>query len=301
MTHFAWIGLGNMGAPMAGNLVKAGHTVTGFDLSEKAVQTAVEHGVTAASSVAEAVKDADVVITMLPKGEHVRDVYTQDGGVFASAQEGTLLMDSSTVDIETSQWCHDEAPKHGLRFVDSPVSGGISGAAAATLAFMIGGEEKDVAEAMKHVEPMAGNVFNAGGATAGIASKIANNMMLFIAQMACSEGSQLAKHLGLDPKTFWEIASASSGRSWPQQTWYPVAGIIESSAANNDFEATFRADLAIKDVSLALAAGAKAGLHLEAATLACEQLNRLKDEGLGDKDCSLVVKYVTPGQTQEEI
>lgn len=301
MTTFAWIGLGNMGAPMAGHLVEAGHAVAGFDLNPAALEEARKNGVTPAASVAEAVADADVVITMLPKGQHVRSVLEGDDGVFAHARKGALLMDSSTVDIATSQWCHDEAPRHGLRFVDAPVSGGISGASAGTLAFMVGGAEADVQEALQHVAPMAGKTFAAGGPTAGIAAKIANNMMLFIGQMACSEGSQLAKHLGLDPKTFWEIVTASSGFSWPQQTWYPVAGIIPSSAANDDFEATFRADLALKDVTLAMDEGERLGLHLEAAGLAQEQLRRLAEEGLGDKDCTLVVKYVTPNRTQDEI
>lgn len=301
MTRFAWIGLGNMGAPMAGNLVASGHPVRGYDLSDAAREDARRVGVDVVGSIAEAVADADVVVTMLPKGQHVRDVLSQDGGVFSNARPGTLIMDSSTVDIETSRWCHEEAPKHGMRFVDAPVSGGTSGAAAATLAFMIGGSEADVAEALEHVKPMSGKAFAAGGPTAGIAAKIANNMMLFITQMAASEGSQLAKHLGLDPKTFWEITTASSGMSWSQQTWYPVAGIVPSAAANNNFEASFRADLALKDVTLAVDAGKAAGLHLEAASLAQEQLHRLRDEGLGDKDCTLVVKYVTPGKSQAEI
>lgn len=301
MAQVAWIGLGNMGSRMAANLIAAGHEVAGFDLSAAAMEQAEAAGLRPAADVRDAVAEADVVFTMLPKGEHVLAVLSEPGGVWESARPGTLIIDSSTSDIESSTRCHEGSAERGFRFVDAPVSGGVSGAADATLAFMVGGRPEDAEEAAAFVTPMAGNVFIAGKPTAGLAAKIANNMMLLICQMASSEGSQLAKHLGLDPRVFWDIVSASSGRSWSQQTWYPVAGVIETAAANADFEARFRADLALKDVNLALAAGREKGLHLEAASLAQEQLQRLADEGLGDKDCTLVVKYVTPGQTQEEI
>lgn len=297
MANYGWIGLGNMGGPMTANLVAAGHQVRGFDLNPEASASAGQGGVQVVSSVAEAVAGAEVVFTMLPKGEHVRSVYEGPDGIWANAAATTLLADSSTVDIETSQFCHQRSAELGFHFVDSPVSGGISGAAAGTLAFMLGGAAEDTALATDYVAPMSGKTIVAGAATAGIAAKICNNMMLFIDLMAASEGSQLAEKLGLDPQVFWEIASVSSARSWAQQTWYPVPGIVPTAAANNNFDATFRVDLARKDVGLALQAGLSTGVKLPAAELVSAQLDELINEGLGDKDCSLIVKHASPDGT----
>ena len=283
-----------MGGPMTANLVNAGHAVRGYDLNPKACAAAAEAGVQISDSIADAMDGADAVFTMLPKGEHVRSVYEAEGGVWANATAQMLLLDSSTVDIESSRALHDEATARGLSFVDAPVSGGISGAAAATLAFMLGGAPDLMERAQELISPMSGKIIVAGGPTSGIAAKICNNMMLFIDLMASAEGSQLAEKLGLDPKVFWEIASVSSGRSWAQQTWYPVPDVIATAAANNNFDATFRVDLARKDVGLALDAGAMTGLDLPAAALASEHFDRLIDEGLGDKDCSLIVKNLVP-------
>lgn len=294
MATVTWIGLGNMGGPMTANLVAAGHEVVGFDLDARANEVAAAHGVRIAASVADAVSGADAVFTMLPKGEHVRAVYEGDHGVWANAPQSALLLDSSTVDIETSRYCHEESAARGFRFVDAPVSGGISGAAAGTLTFMLGGGAADVAHAADLVAPMAGNVFVVGGPTLGIAAKLANNMMLFISLVATAEGSQLASSLGIDPQTFWDIARVSSADSWALRTWYPVPGIVESAAANRNFDATFATTLALKDVALALGAGDAAGLNLPAAQLAREQFERLIAEGLGGKDCSLIAKLVQP-------
>lgn len=294
MSTYAWIGLGNMGAPMAANLVRAGHTVKGCDPAPAALERAAKEGIQPVSSIAEAVADADVVFTMLPRGEHVRSVYGDETGIWANADTSALLIDSSTVDIETSQFCHDGSAERGFRFVDAPVSGGISGAAAATLGFMLGGTPEDVDEATGHVQAMSGNTIIAGGPTNGTAAKICNNMMLFINLVAASEGAQLAERMGLDAKVFWSIASVSSGRSWAQQTWYPVPGVVESAAANNNYAATFRADLALKDITLAVAAGDSSQLNLPGAKLAQSQFQKLVDEGLGDMDCSLITKFVSP-------
>ncbi|YCU35324.1 3-hydroxyisobutyrate dehydrogenase [Mycobacteroides abscessus] len=294
MATYGWIGLGNMGGPMTANLVAAGHTVRGFDLSGDALAAAETTGVTVVEEIAEVLAGAEVVFTMLPKGEHVRSVLEGPYGIWENASPSTLLVDSSTVDIETSRYCHAESARRGFRFVDAPVSGGISGAQAATLCFMLGGELENVGAATDYIKPMAGRVIHAGDGGAGVAAKICNNMMLFIDMMANSEGSQLAERLGLDPQVFWEICSVSSARSWAQQTWYPVPGIIESAAANRNFDATFTVDLAHKDARLALAAGEATGVNLPAATLVTEQFQQLIDEGLGGKDCSLIVKYATP-------
>ncbi|KAM9866113.1 putative 3-hydroxyisobutyrate dehydrogenase [Leucobacter aridicollis] len=297
MATIAWIGLGNMGSRMSAHLIAAGHTVLGVDPSAAALEQAVAAGVTPAASVAEAVAGADAVITMLPKGEHVRQVYEGPDGVWEHTQQGAVLFDSSTVDIETSQWCHTGSAERGFAFVDAPVSGGTAGASDGTLAFMLGGAPQDVERVRELIGPMAGNVFATGGPTTGIAAKIVNNMMLFIAQQASAEGSQLALQLGLDPQVFWDVVSASSGRSWAQQTWYPVPGIVERAAANQNFDATFSADLARKDIGLAVQAGADTGVSLPGAHAAMAQLDRLIDEGLGHKDSSLVVKYSSPDGT----
>lgn len=297
MATIAWIGLGNMGGPMTANLVAAGHDVVGFDLDARATDAAAARGVRIAASVAEAVAGADAVFTMLPKGSHVREVYEGDGGVWANAPTTALLLDSSTVDVETSRWCHDGSAERGFRFVDAPVSGGISGAAAGTLTFMLGGAEADVAEAKRLVEPMAGNVFAVGGPTMGIAAKLANNLMLFVSLLGVAEGTQLAAELGLDPETFFKVASVSSGDSWPLRTWYPVPGVVPTSPANRNFDASFTTQLADKDLRFALAAAEHAGLKTPAAHLALDQFEQLIDEGYGEKDCSLVVKFV-PGDGQ---
>ncbi|WP_299091436.1 NAD(P)-dependent oxidoreductase [uncultured Microbacterium sp.] len=295
--QIAWIGLGRMGAPMTAHLVEAGHTVRGVDLNPAAAAAAAAGGVALAASVADALEGATVCITSLPKPAHVREVYGGADGIFAHATSDMILLDTSTVDVDTSRWCHAEAVARGLTFVDAPISGGTAGAEAGSLTFMLGGEPADVARVAEIVAPMAGNVISCGDAGAGIAAKLVNNMMLFINVMAMSEGSQLAEELGLDAETFWQVASVSSGSSWAMRTWYPVPGVLEKAAANNNFAPTFSVDLALKDCGLALAAGEQVGVHLPAATLAHAQLAQLADEGLGGKDCTLVARLATPDGT----
>jgi len=297
MSTIAFIGLGHMGAPMSAHLVAAGHTVRGVDLNPDAAAAAAGRGVRIVDSIAEALDGADACFTSLPKPEHVRAVYGAAEGILAHAAPTTVLMDTSTVDVETSRWCHRQAEAAGLTFVDAPISGGTAGAEAHTLTFMLGGREEDVERAAGFVAPMAGSVIACGGAGSGIAAKLVNNMMLFIGVMAMSEGSQLAEQLGLDAQTFWNVANVSSGYSWPQRTWYPVPGILEKSAANNNFDATFSVDLARKDCGLAVQAGEVTGVHLPAARLALAQLDELIAEGLGDKDCTLVAKLASPDGT----
>ena len=292
MAVVAWIGLGNMGGPMTANMVRAGHSVRGFDLSADAVAAAVGSGVTAASSIVEAVTGADVVFTMLPKGDHVRSVYFGDAGILANAATETLLVDSSTIDIESAQAVHDAAAAAGFRFVDAPVSGGMSGAAAGTLTFMIGGESAAVAEATAYIGPMAANIIPTGGATTGQAAKICNNLMLFINLASTAEGAVLADRLGLDKQVFWDIASVSSGDSWALRTWYPLAGVVPTSAANNDFAPTFTAELANKDIGLAIAAARSTDTPLEIGEHVQQLFQRLIDEGQGGRDCTKIVALV---------
>ncbi|WP_413319774.1 NAD(P)-binding domain-containing protein [Agrococcus sp. 1P02AA] len=294
MTSIAWIGLGNMGSRMSTHLVGAGHEVRGFDVVDAFRQAAGERGVVPVGSVGEAVDGADVVILSLPKGEHVRSVLAGDDGVFARAAPGTMILDTSTVDLETSAWCHAESRSRGFRFVDSPVSGGIQGAEAATLAFMLGGAPADVDAAKAVVAPMAGNVLAVGEATHGIAAKLVNNMMLGVSILAMSEGATLAKQLGLDPQSFFDVVRVSSGDSWAVRTWYPVPGVVPGAAVNANFDASFSAMLCHKDVELAVAGAEAAGVAVPAATLIRDQLQRLLDDGLGGKDCTLVIREATP-------
>lgn len=297
MSIIAFIGLGRMGARMAGHLVAAGHTVRGVEVSAPAAEAAAARGVTIVATIAEALSGADACITSLPKPEHVRAVYGDDAGVLALADAGTLLLDTSTVDVETSRWCHRAAEERGLVFVDAPISGGTAGAEAHTLTFMLGGHPDDVERARGVVAPMAGNVIACGGPGAGIAAKLANNMMLFVSVMAVSEGSQLAEHLGLDPRVFWEVARVSSGDSWPLRTWYPVPGVVDTAAAGRNFDAAFSVDLARKDCGLAVQAGHETGVRLPAAALALAQLDELSGRGLGGKDCTLVALLASPDGT----
>jgi len=292
MAVIAWIGLGNMGGSMSVNLVKAGHDVRGFDLNAEAVAAAVAGGVKPAGSIAEAVDGAEVVFSMLPKGEHARAVYLGEDGVLAHADTRTLLVDSSTIDIASAQALHDAAAAAGFRFVDAPVSGGMSGAKAATLTFMIGGEEGAVAEATGYIKPMAANIIPTGGATTGQAAKICNNLMLFINLASTAEGAVLADRLGLDKQVFWDIASVSSGDSWALRTWYPVAGVVPTAASNNDFAPTFTTELANKDIGLAISAARDTGTPLEIGEHVQQLFQRLIDSGKAGMDCSAIVKLV---------
>ena len=292
MAVIAWIGLGNMGGSMSVNLAKAGHTVLGFDLNAEAVAAAVAGGVKPAGSIAEAVDGADVVFTMLPKGEHARAVYLGGDGVLAHADTRTLLVDSSTIDIASAQALHDAAAAAGFRFVDAPVSGGMSGAKAATLTFMIGGEAGAVAEATEYIKPMAANIIPTGGATTGQAAKICNNLMLFINLAATAEGAVLADRLGLDKQVFWDIASVSSGDSWALRTWYPVAGVVPTAASNNGFAPTFTTELANKDIGLAISAAHDTGTPLVIGEHVQQLFQQLVDAGQSGMDCSAIVKLV---------
>ncbi|WP_422391410.1 3-hydroxyisobutyrate dehydrogenase [Arthrobacter sp. N1] len=292
MATIGWIGLGNMGGPMTANLVRAGHTVQGFDLSADAVAAAVAEGVTAVEGIAGAVQGADVVFTMLPKGDHARAVYLGEDGVLAHADTSTLLIDSSTIDIESAAALHEAAAERGFRFVDAPVSGGISGAKAATLTFMIGGEDGAVKEATGFIEPMARNIIPTGGATTGQAAKICNNLMLFVNLASTAEGAVLADRLGLDKQVFWDIASVSSGDSWALRTWYPVPGVVDTAASNNDFAPTFTTELANKDIGLAIAAARGTDTPLEIGEHVQQLFQRLIDQGEGGRDCSMIIKLV---------
>lgn len=270
MTNIAFIGVGNMGGPMARNLLKAGHALTAFDLSIGAVELTVQAGAVRAESANAAVADADCVVTMLPAGHHVRSVYLDDG-VLAHAKKGALLIDSSTIDVESARTVHSEADKAGFAFLDAPVSGGTGGAEAGTLTFMCGGFEDTFARARPILEAMGKRVILAGGAGAGQAAKICNNMLLAISMIGTCEAFVLGEKLGLDPQKLFDIASTSSGQCWSLSTYCPVPGPVPASPANRGYAGGFAAALMLKDLKLAQAAaqsvGAPTPLGAEAAQL----------------------------------
>ena len=292
MTTVAWIGLGHMGGPMSANLVKSGLVVRGFDLSFEAMGAAAKAGVLVASSVADAVADANVVFTMLPSGDHVHRVLTTSDGVLDSVKPGTLIIDSSTTDIMQARELHEVVSSHGRRFLDAPVSGGVFGAEAGTLTFMVGGSAENLNDARFAIEVIAGRIFHAGGPGAGQAAKICNNLLLLINTAGLCEGAVLAERLGLDASVFYEIARVSSGDSWPLRTWYPVPGVVETAAVNRDFAGGFTTNLALKDGRLALAAGAATGTELPFAEMIVDRLRQVSDRGLGSLDCTSVVRLV---------
>lgn len=268
MTTIAFIGLGNMGNPMAANLVKAGYAVHGFDLMPENLVIAKEHGVVVMANAVAAVKEADVVITMLPAGRHVLSVYED---IAPKAKKGALFIDSSTIDVESARKAHAIAAKHKLLSIDAPVSGGTGGAAAGTLTFMAGGSEDAFAKAEPILKPMAGRIVHCGDDGAGQAAKICNNMILGISMIGVAEAFVLAEKLGLSHQALFDVASNSSGQCWSLTTYCPVPGPVPTSPANNGYRPGFAAALMLKDLKLsqeaAQSAGAVTPLGAEAAQL----------------------------------
>ncbi|MFB1043950.1 3-hydroxyisobutyrate dehydrogenase [Streptomyces chrestomyceticus] len=269
-TTVGFIGLGNMGGPMAANLVKAGHRVTGFDLVPEALATAADAGVAPAASAAAAVTDADVVITMLPAGRHVLALY-QDGGLLAAARPGTLFIDCSTIDVADARAAHEAAVRDGHQALDAPVSGGVVGAEAGTLTFMAGGGEAEFARAEPLLAAMGKKAVHCGAAGAGQAAKICNNMILGISMIGVSEAFVLGESLGLSHQALYDVASTASGQCWALSVNCPVPGPVPGSPANHDYRPGFAAPLMAKDLGLAAnavrAAGVDAELGLRAAEL----------------------------------
>ena len=290
MAKIAFIGLGNMGGPMAANLAKAQHHVTAFDLSEEAVRTAVEKGAHKAASAAEAVKGAEIVVTMLPAGKHVRQVYETD--VLPNVAKGTLLIDCSTIDVDSARHVAALADKAGMEMIDAPVSGGVGGATAGTLTFMVGGKDGAFAKARPVLEKMGKNIVHAGGSGNGQAAKICNNMILGVSMIAVSEGFMLAKRLGLDAQKLFDVASTSSGQCWSLTNYCPVPGPVPTSPANRDYQAGFTAAMMLKDLLLAQQAANTAGASTPLGAEAAQLFNMFVNSGHGAKDFSGIVKML---------
>ena len=290
MARVAFIGLGHMGGGMAPNLAKAGHEVRAFDLSEEALVTAVAKGCTRASSTDEAVKDADAVVTMLPAGKHVAEVYRSH--VLGKAPKSAILIDCSTIDVDTAKAVEAEAQENGYTMVDAPVSGGIAAAASGNLAFMVGGSDEAFAKAQPIIEPMAKAVIHAGGAGAGQAAKICNNMILGATMIVTCEAFVMAQKLGLDPAVFFDIASKASGQSWSMTTYTPVPGVGPDTPADHDYEGGFAAALMLKDLKLAMDAAQHAGAYTPIGSEAEELYQRFVNLGGGSKDFSGIIKML---------
>src|SRR5450631_2685622 len=289
MANIAFIGLGNMGGPMAANLVKAGHRVTAFDLVEASRHQAKVDGAGIAESAATAVKGADVVITMLPAGKHVLAVWSD---VLASTTEGVLIIDCSTIDVDSARQAHALAAKHGIASVDAPVSGGTGGARGATLTFMCGGDEKAFAAARPVLENMGKKIVHCGGAGAGQAAKICNNMILGISMIAVSEAFALAEKLGLSHQALFDVASTSSGQCWSLTSYCPVPGPVPTSPANNDYKPGFASVLMVKDLTLAQDAAKAAGAATPLGKHAQEIYKAFDASGHGGVDFSGIIQHV---------
>ena len=297
MAVIGFIGLGNMGAPMAANLVKAGHRVTGYDISASALQALASAGVRAAGSAAEAARGADVVITMLPAGEHVRDVWLHQGGLIDVVRDAKpLLIDCSTIDVDSARTVSEAASVAGLEMLDAPVSGGVGGATAATLTFMVGGSDAAFARGLPVLQAMGKNIVLAGGPGAGQAAKICNNMMLAINMVSVSEGFLLARKLGLDWDKLFQIASTSSGQSWALSNYCPAPGPVPAAPSNRDYAAGFMAALMLKDVKLSQAAADVVGSPTPLAKQAMSFYQAVVDAGDGAKDFSVVFRWLAAQQ-----
>jgi len=293
MAKIAFIGLGNMGGPMAANLCKAQHHVTAFDLSGSAVTAAVEKGAHEAKSAAEAVKDAEIVVTMLPAGKHVREVYEKD--VLPNVAKGALLIDCSTIDVDSARHVSALAKKAGFEMIDAPVSGGVGGATAGTLTFMCGGPAPSFAKAKPILEKMGKNIVLAGESGSGQAAKICNNMMLAISMIGVSEGFMLAKRLGLDFQKLFDIASTSSGQSWAMTSYCPVPGPVPASPANRDYAAGFTAAMMLKDLKLAQDAARTSGATTPLGAEAAALYGLCVGHGHGAKDFSGIIRFLRGG------
>ena len=291
MACVGFIGLGNMGGGMAANLAKAGHDVRAFDLSAEALERARAAGCLPASSAAEAVQDAEAVVTMLPAGKHVREVY--ETSVFGRAPPSAILMDCSTIDVGTAREVIAAAAGQGYAMVDAPVSGGIAAAEAGTLTFMVGGEAQAFARAEPFLQLMGKAVIHAGAPGAGQAAKICNNMLLGASMIATCETFVMAQKLGLDPQTFFDIASKASGQNWSMTSYCPVPGVGPETPADRNYDGGFAAALMLKDLRLAMEAAQSVDAYTPMGASAEELYTRFAEKlGGAGKDFSGIIKML---------
>ena len=286
----AFIGLGNMGGGMAANLLKNGFAVRAFDLSEDALAKAEAAGAVRCASAADAVQQADAVVSMLPAGKHVEAVYSSE--IFGAAKPGALFLDCSTIDVATARRVEEAAQAKGFEMVDAPVSGGIAAAAGGTLTFMVGGSEAAFGRAKPILSAMGKAVIHAGGAGNGQAAKICNNMLLGATMVATCESFAMAKKLGLDPQTFYDISSVSSGQSWSMTSYCPVPGVGPQSPSDNGYQGGFAVGLMLKDLKLATEAAASVGASVPMGNTAEALYQLLANQGESGRDFSLMIEML---------
>jgi 3-hydroxyisobutyrate dehydrogenase len=288
--RIAFIGLGNMGSGMAANQVKAGREVTAFDLSADAMARAKEEGMSAAASAADAVKDANVVITMLPAGSHVRDVYAE--AILPNAPKDALLIDCSTIDVDSARTVARDASMQGFRTADAPVSGGTAAASGGSLTFMVGCREQDFADVEEALKPMARAIIHAGDSGAGQAAKICNNMLLGISMIGTCEAFALAEGLGLDAQKFFDIASKASGQCWSLTSYCPWPGPVPAAPSNRDYEGGFAVAMMLKDLKLAQEAAESVGAPTPLGGAAEAIYTELAEAGFAGKDFSVILNML---------
>ncbi|GAA0597018.1 3-hydroxyisobutyrate dehydrogenase [Craurococcus roseus] len=293
MARIGFVGLGNMGAPMARNLAKAGHRVAVFDIVPTALEAAAAAGLSPAASAAEAARGAEVVITMLPAGKHVRDAWLGAGGMVAASGPDAVLIDCSTIDVATAR--EVAANSGGREMLDAPVSGGVMGAEGATLAFMVGGTKAGFARAEPILQAMGRKIVHCGEAGAGQAAKLCNNMILAATMIATCEGFILAERLGLTHQALFDVVSNSSGNSWAMSTYCPVPGPVPGSPANRDYKPGFAAALMAKDLGLAQEAAKGSGANTPLGAQALAFYQRFLEAGGGDKDFSGIIEMLRKG------
>ncbi|MEM8493152.1 MAG: 3-hydroxyisobutyrate dehydrogenase [Pseudomonadota bacterium] len=291
-SRVGFIGLGNMGGPMAANLLAAGMSVKAFDLSDEALKALGDKGALACESAAQAASDVDFVVSMLPAGRHVRSLYLGDGdakGLLATVDPATVLIDCSTIDAESARAVGEAAEKAGMAFVDSPVSGGVAAAQAGTLAFMCGGSEETFNRAKTVLDIMGRAAFHAGPAGAGQVAKACNNMLLAVHMLGTCEALAMGERHGLDPKVLSDIMLASSGRNWSLEVYNPWPGVQEASSASNGYQGGFRTDLMVKDLGLALDVAEGADVDNLFGKLAATVYGDHQQDGYGELDFSSVL------------
>jgi len=292
MAKIGFIGLGHMGRPMVSNLLNAGHDVNVFDVVDEVIQAVVQKGAIAGNSAGDCARDVDVVFTMLQSGEQVTGVYTEENGIFDSADKSTLLIDSSSIDVTSSRLLHKLAREKGFAMLDTPVSGGVAGAEAATLTIMVGGSAEDFEKAKPFLSVLGKKIVHAGGDGNGQVAKICNNMILGVTMIATSEAFALGEKLGLDPKAFFDISSNASGQNWSMTSYCPVPGIMENVPSNNGYQPGFTSKMMLKDLRLSQEAAQSAEVSTPLGAEATMIYSLFVNEGNAETDFSGIINFI---------
>lgn len=289
-----FIGTGTMGQPMLNNLIKKGFGVVAYDIVPAALDAAVKLGATACGSAADAAKQSDLVVTVLPSSSHVEAVYLGAGGVLEGVAKGRLCVDMSTIEPAVSQRVAERLRERGIRFIDAPVSGGVVGATSGTLAIMVGGEASDLEEARPALAAMGANIIHVGPVGAGEVAKLCNNLIAGVAMVAVSEAFRIAEGFGVDPKILTSVIAKSSGNTWAMEHGHPVPGMVPTAASSRDYAPGFMTDLMAKDLGLAVNAARELRVPVSVAPAAQQLLRLASSHGYGRKDFSSVYAFLKP-------